>query len=70
MLGSNCKLIRAARGPVIYLLGEGVEALGEITWFSGEIVRESSRRQRLHFESLLSVNPESVELDRNRFAKC
>lgn len=34
ILGSNCKLIRAARGPVIYLLGGGVEALGEITWFS------------------------------------
>ena len=34
ILGSNCKLIRAAREPVIYLLGGGVEALGEITWFS------------------------------------
>ena len=34
ILSSNCKLIRAARGPVIYLLGGGVEALGEITWFS------------------------------------
>ena len=57
------------RQVIIFCLREG-EGEGEITWFTGEIVRESSRRQRLHFESLLSVNPEFVELDRNRFAKC